>query len=283
MTDAASIGPATPPDLHVMTYNIRRRVSRMLHLRRDWWPERRALVRAILEAEQPTILGVQEALADQASFVASVLGPDHDRIGRGRNRRGDGEQCTIFYDTRRLRLDDWSQRALSDTPLKPGSHTWGNMIPRIAVSADFTDAATGARFTVINTHLDHLSRASRVRSAETIDELAADAGRPVIVMGDLNARPRSSPIRILTSGWLRDAWKIAERRLTPMWDTYSAYRPPRATGKRLDWILVTAGVEVRAIGVHAVRFDGAAASDHEPVHALVRVQPPSAAVPPHLS
>jgi len=266
-----------------MTFNIRRRVSRMLHFRRDWWRSRRPLVRAILEAEQPTILGVQEALADQASFVASVLGPDYDRIGRGRNRRGDGEQCTIFYDTRRLRLDDWSQRALSDTPLMPGSHTWGNMIPRIAVSADFTDAATDARFTVVNTHLDHLSRASRIRSAEMLNELAADAGRPVIVMGDLNARPRSSPIRILTSGPLKDAWKLAERRLTPMWDTYSAYRPPRATGKRLDWILVTAGIEVRAIGVHAVRFDGAAASDHEPVQALVRVQPPSESAPPRLS
>src|SRR5690606_30349920 len=128
-----------------------------------------------------------------------------------------------------------------------------------------------------------LSRASRIRSAEMLNELAANAGRPVIVMGDLNARPRSSPILILTSGPLEDAWRVAERRLTPMWDTYSAYRPPRATGKRLDWILVTPGIEVREIGVHAVRFDGAAASDHEPVQALMRVQPPTASGSPRLS
>lgn len=232
---------------------------------------RRDLVRAILRSEQPTILGVQEALVDQAAFVGAALGEGYDRIGVGRNRRGDGERCPLYYDARRLRLEDWSQRALSDTPLKPGSRTWGDLVPRVAVTARFTDTATGARFTVVNTHFDHLSRTARAKSAAMVNALVTESGGPAIVLGDLNARERSVPLRILTSGPLRDAWQVAQTRLSPMWDTYSGYRPPRMTGRRIDWILVTETLQVRAIGVHAVRFRGVAASDHEPVQALVRL------------
>ena len=85
MTDAPLIGPVTAPDLHVMSFNIRRR---FLHLRPDSpdrWETRRPLVRHILAAEQPTLLGVQEALADQAEVVASGLGPHYRSVGFGRN------------------------------------------------------------------------------------------------------------------------------------------------------------------------------------------------------
>lgn len=265
------IGPAQAPDVHVMTYNIRRRMPRMMHRGRDLWSNRRPLLRDILQTEQPTILGIQEALADQVTAVAAALGPAYERIGRGRNARGDGERCPIFYDTRRLVLHDWAQRALSDTPHTPGSHSWGNLLPRIAVSADLADTATGRAFTVINTHFDHLSRASRTRSAAMVNELVIQAGRPVIAMGDLNAGPRSPAVRILTSGPLRDAWTVADTHLTPLWGTYSGYRRPKIGGKRIDWIFVTGSVTVTRIGVNAVRVDGAAASDHEPVQAVVRL------------
>lgn len=241
----------------------------MMRRSRDLWSNRRMLLRQILQAEQPTVVGVQEALADQAAFVAKSLGPSYERIGRGRNRSGDGERCPLFYDTRRLTLEGWSQRALSDTPDKPGSHTWGNMLPRIVVTADLTDNVTGIRFTVVNTHFDHLSRRSRTRSAAFINQLVMDAGRPAIVMGDLNAGPRSPAVRILTSGPLRDAWAVAARRLTPLWGTYSGYRRPKVGGKRIDWLLVTGTVSVEAVGVNARRFDGAAASDHEPLQARI--------------
>jgi len=270
MPDDALIGPVEPPAIHVMTYNIRRRAARVSPRSPDYGPRRRPLLRAILEREQPTILGIQEGRPDQVAFVEHALGPAYRAIGRGRTV-DDDERCAIFYDTRRVALEDWKQLALSGTPDVAGSRTWGNLLPRILVSADLIDTATGIRFRVVNTHFDHLSRTSRARSAETINELALQSGRATIVLGDMNAGVRSAPYRTLTGGPLRDAWTVARNRLTPEWATFSGYRAPKVGGKRIDWILVNEGVTVDAVGINAVRFEGAAASDHEPVQARIRL------------
>jgi endonuclease/exonuclease/phosphatase family metal-dependent hydrolase len=267
VTDGALIGPVDPPELHVMTYNIRRRMAHTTQHSPDLWTRRRPHLQTLLQREMPTILATQEGLADQVEFISQVLGPGYRRIGRGRNADGDGEQCAIFFDTRRLALDDWTQRALSDSPNVPGSRSWGNMLPRIVVSADLTDVATGIRFSVFNTHFDHFSRSSRARSTKMLNDLVEATDVPAIVLGDMNAGVRSAPYRILTGGLLRDAWTTAEHRLTPAWGTYSGYRRPKQGGKRIDWLLVTGSVTVEAVGINAVRFEGAAASDHEPVQA----------------
>jgi endonuclease/exonuclease/phosphatase family metal-dependent hydrolase len=269
MTDGALIGPAEPPDLHVMTYNIRRRMAHVTQHSPDLWTRRRPHLQTLLQREMPTILGIQEGLPDQVEFVAQALGPYYRRIGRGRNADGEGEQCAIFFDTRRLTLNDWKQRALSDSPHVAGSRSWGNMLPRIVVSADFTDTATGIRFSAFNAHFDHFSRSSRARSAKMLNDLVEATDAPAIVLGDMNAGVRSAPYRILTGGPLRDAWTNARERLTPAWGTYSGYRRPKPGGKRIDWLLVTGSVTVEAVGINAVRFRGAAASDHEPVQARV--------------
>jgi endonuclease/exonuclease/phosphatase family metal-dependent hydrolase len=277
MTDAALIGPVAAPDLHVMTFNIRRRMSHLMPGHPDRWGKRKWLLRRILQAEQPTLLGAQEALADQAEFVAESLGPHYRWVGRGRNASGRGERNIIFYDSRRLVLSSWTQRALSASPDKPGSRSWGNLVPRVVVSARFTDAMTGARILALNTHFDHMSRRSRHRSADTIASLAAGAhtAEPdlaVVVTGDFNADVDSAVYRALTSNTvLRDTWDVAAERLTPQWGTFSNYRRRRPGGKRIDLILVGPGVDVVSTGINAARFDGAAASDHEPVQAVIRI------------
>ena len=276
MTDAALIGPVAAPELHVMTYNIRRRVPRVRPESPDLWATRKRLLERILVTEQPTLLGVQEALADQVDFVADALGPHYRWVGHGRSAAGQDERCAVFYDSRRLELTAWQQRALSATPEKPGSRSWGNLTRRVVVSADFTDTATGARLLAFNTHFDHLSWRSRLESAAFILDLvgAARAAVPdaaIVVTGDLNADVSSAVYRRLTSdGALRDAWEAAAERLTPQWGTFSGYRRRRPGGKRIDFILVGNGVDVMSTGINAARFDGRAASDHEPVQAVLR-------------
>lgn len=276
MTDVALIGPVTAPDLHVMTYNIRRRLPHLRHGNPDRWATRKELVKRILAAEQPTLLGVQEALADQIDVVAGALGPHYHWVGRGRNPSGEGERGPIFYDSRRLALTSWRQWALSATPGKPGSRTWGNMTRRIVVSADFTDIATGTRLLAFNTHFDHLSSRSRQQSATFIVNLvrSARAQEPeaaIVVTGDVNSDVDSAVYRRLTGeGVLRDTWEAAEDRLTEQWGTFSNYRRRRPGGKRIDLILVGQGVDVLSTGINVIRFDGRAASDHEPVQAVLR-------------
>ena len=272
MNGVPLIGAAAAPDLAVMTYNVRRRLPPLPFGRADRWSERGALLRRLLAAERPSIVGVQEALGDQARFVAASLGPAYRAIGRGRNADGGGEGCPVVYDSARLELLDWNQLALSNTPGVPGSRSWGNPIPRIAVVARFRDRHTAATLRFVNTHLDPFSARSREHSARVLGAMLATEQYPTVFTCDANARTGSRPYRELTAAaGLADAWLAADRRLTPEWNTYSGYRPPRVGGRRIDWLLVGGGIEVREVGINAVRFAGAAASDHEPVQALLRL------------
>ncbi|WP_258935248.1 hypothetical protein [Nesterenkonia pannonica] len=130
----------------------------------------------------PTVLGVQEALPDQAEWVHAALGDSYGRVGYGRARDGGDEAAPIFYDAQRLELLDWGQHALSRKPGEPGSRSWGSMFPRVFVAASFRDRDTGMRFQMINTHLDHLSAWARLMSARALS--AAVQACPT---------PRSSP------------------------------------------------------------------------------------------
>ncbi|HEX5729140.1 endonuclease/exonuclease/phosphatase family protein [Microbacterium sp.] len=271
MSGGALIGEVGPPDLHVMTFNIRRRIDRTWR-RADRWRDRLPKIQKLLREESPTLLGVQEALPDQAAALAEALGREYRFAGHGTLPGPTGEGCPLFYDTRRLELLDWGQTALSDHPDEPGSRSWGNLIPRVLVRAEFRDRATSLRLVALNTHLDPFSRRSRARAAEHIRDVVAHQELPVLVTGDLNARPRSRAITtLLANGALRDAWDRAERRATPPWNTFGAYREPRAGSARIDWIAVTAGVRVLRVAINGRRINGGWPSDHLPVHAVIRL------------
>ena len=250
------IGPVAPPALHIMTFNIRRRMDGLAWRRADRWRHRAPAVRARLRLEQPTVAGLQEVMPDQADSVLVSLGRRYRFVGRGHGRRGTGEGCPLFYDAERLELLHWEQTALSEYPHEAGSRTWGNPIPRIAVAARFRDRATGGRFTAVNTHLDPFSPRSRLRSA--------DALKAVIDSG-------SRTLRDMLDGGLRDAWSIAEHRVTASVGTFANYRTPRPDRARIDWILVTPGVAVQRAAINTRLFAGVWPSDHLPVQAVLSV------------
>lgn len=272
MTDAPLVGPAEAPELHVMSYNIRRRMPHVNPRSSDNWSHRMGLVKRLLLSEQPTLLGIQEALPDQLLFLADTLGTDYRFVGHGRRADHSGEHSVIFYDSRRLELLDWSQTALSDTPALAGSATWGNRIPRVVVRATFHDTATGAVFLAINTHFDHVGTRSRERSAEAIRELVERSAVPAVVVGDFNADASGAEHRVLVAnGLLRDSWRVAHERLSEEWGTAPHYRAPIRGGKRIDWILVGEAFEVVKAAINVTRYEGSWPSDHTPVQALIRV------------
>lgn len=276
MTDPTPlIGQVEAPELHVMTYNIRRRMPRLTSRAVDQWERRKPLLRRLLQDERPSILAVQEALPDQAAFVHAVLGSCFEGMGEGRDPDRGGERVMLFVDRSRFAVRRWTQIALSETPDIAGSRSWGNRIPRTAVIAELTDYVTSHEFTAIATHFDHLSQSSRLRSAELIAQRVLDLGQPVIVTGDANTDADTAPYRaLLDQGQLVDSWTVADRHLSNSWGTYSNYRPP-GPGRRIDWLLVSAGAfEVVSTAINAVRYDGAAPSDHEPVQAVLRFTSP---------
>ena len=276
------LGALDDTALHVMTLNVRRPLGRLAWRRADRWSRRRPLLAAMLADERPALVGCQEVVPSQARVIADALGPEYRRIGSGRTASPTSEGCAIFFDSGRLEVQEWHQSALSDSPDERGSRSWGNPFPRVLVTAVFRDRRTGARFAMLNTHLDPLSPRSRVRSALRIRETVAAAGLPAIVTGDANEAIGGPTSRALFhGGGLLDAWPAADVRVTPEWRTFADYRPPRP-GPRIDWIAVTPEVHVWAVAIdgRAVSVDASPGdnsriegwpSDHLAVHAAVTI------------
>ena len=270
MPDIPLIGPVAPPDVHIMTYNIRRRIPRLMPHSPDRWDRRRVLIRRLLRAEQPGILGVQEALPDQAKFVRRALGDSYRSLGYGRNSNKRGEGCPLLFDSDRFELLEWEQTALSSTPHIPGSTSWGNPTPRVVVAATFRGRATGIEFRALNTHFDQRSRRSRMWSADEILRLLAQSKLPTLVTGDFNSDDDSLVHgAMIATGALLDTWDTAERRVTESWGSFANYGPPKRERKRIDWILATPWVSVLRAGINVTRYDGRWPSDHAPVQAAV--------------
>ncbi len=273
MHDTPLIGPVAPPDLHVMTYNIRRRMPTLMRHSPDRWDRRRVLIERLLQSEQPAVLGLQEALPDQAGFVRHALGASYRSVGYGRNANRRGEGCPLLFDGDRLELLEWRQTALSATPDTPGSTTWGNRTPRIVVAATFRGRASGIQFRTINTHFDQASRNSRMHSVDELLRVVAESPLPTVVTGDFNSDDGSLVHQSLTSsGALLDTWDTAQKRLTESWGSFTDYGEPSLGHKRIDWILATPSVSVLRAGINVTRYDGRWPSDHAPVQAVVNFQ-----------
>ncbi|WP_409483326.1 endonuclease/exonuclease/phosphatase family protein [Arsenicicoccus dermatophilus] len=266
------VGPATAPDVHVMTCNVRYDKAGTRRTSPDHWPRRAPVLQDLLRAEQPGLLGTQEALDHQLPPIREALPDGYQMLGSGRDGGTRGEYCAMFYDAGRFTVGEWRQRWISDTPDMP-SPTYGNTLPRIIVWAAMTDTATGRDFLWLNTHLDNVSDESRRRGSEMMLQVITEhPGLPVVVTGDFNSAAGDSVAwtTLVTEGGLADSWAAAQQRLTPAYGTFTDYRAPRVGGERIDWILLR-GSTVRAAAVNTWTRNGQAPSDHAPVQALIRM------------
>jgi endonuclease/exonuclease/phosphatase family metal-dependent hydrolase len=273
-TAVAPVAVAPAPPLRVMSFNLR------LDTPDDGpnaWPHRRDWVASLIRFHAPDALGVQEALAHMLAELDARL-PGYARVGVGRaDGREGGEFSAIIYRTDRLELLDSGTFWLSPTPEVPGSKGWDAAIERIATWARFRDRFTGCEHVHLNTHFDHIGERAREESARLIRRrLAALAdGGPVVVTGDLNAAPESAPYRAFTRDTLggavpplRDALEASRAGHygpTSTWTAFRAIEP----GRRIDYVLVSAGLAVEAHGILADSREGRFPSDHLPVLATV--------------
>ncbi|MGW4214296.1 endonuclease/exonuclease/phosphatase family protein [Lentzea sp. NPDC004789] len=250
--------------LSVMSFNLRYAST----AEPNSWAARRPAMAQLLLTELPAVLGTQEGLYGQLLDIAHDL-PDHyDWIGLGRAGGSHDEFMAIFFDTLRVQPLEYDHHWLSATPNVVGSTSWGNRVIRMVTWIRFADRATGTQFVVVNTHLDHESENSRVRSAEYVRDRLSGLTLPVVLTGDFNAAAGASqPYSILT-GVLADSW-LAGRQTTPAYGTFHGYGPLVPDGPRIDWIL-TRGVTVESAAINTYRRDGQYPSDHLPVQALLR-------------
>jgi endonuclease/exonuclease/phosphatase family metal-dependent hydrolase len=192
--------------------------------------------------------------------------PGYRWVGEGRRGRGRDECSAVVYDGEALTVLDVRNRWLSATPDVPGSMAPDADLPRMATSVRLHHEASGAVFTVLNTHLDHLGARARLVGARQI--AGAIGTEPAVVLGDFNAQPGSEPYRVLTDAGLVDA--LAPRDRPGQRRATFTGLDPQETGEQIDWVLVTPDLEVVDAWV-AVPPGPPYPSDHRPVVADVRV------------
>lgn len=257
----------------VMSFNIR---NGKANDGANSWPNRRGLVAGVIRQYDPDVLGVQEAFRFQLDQMGEDL-PHYTEVGEGRAGGTQDEYSAILYRSARFDLIDSGTFWLSDTPEAVSRH-WDHHHYRICTWAHLRDRNTGDGLYVFNTHFDHQSQLARVNSAKLIRQRIASrkTNDPVIVTGDMNAGENNPAIERLK----------AQDSSYPMVDTFRVIHPDaeqvgtgnggytgRRDGAKIDYILVSPGIETLDAKIDAEPRDGRYPSDHYPVLATVRIAP----------
>jgi endonuclease/exonuclease/phosphatase family metal-dependent hydrolase len=265
---SASEQPASET-LSVMTFNLRFASPRPPNS----WPERRPVMKALLEETKPDIIGTQEGVYYQLKEIAQDL-PDYSWIGLGRDGGSRGEFMAVFYRTDRFEPLEYDHFWLSDTPEVIASTTWGHSNRRMMTWVKFLDKKNQRQFYFWNTHLDHQIQEAREKSALLIRDRinALNTTLPVILLGDFNAAAganRTFDI-LVTDGGFTDTWDSATERRGEEVGTFHNYQPAIPQGRRIDWILTRGSLVADATEIPTFSQNGQFPSDHFPVMTWLR-------------
>ncbi len=276
LTGALIVGCAREPQsFTVVSFNIR-------HADMDEdgdefaWDQRRESVIETIDREDPDLLGLQEAAAEQREDLAERLGLEC--VGCEPEIENHN---IVLYDGDTFLPVDFGVFWLSDTPDIRNSTSWGNSMPRSATWVRLKPrlgGTTTAQFAVYNTHLDHESGEARRRGLELILSHAAETAGdiPVLLMGDFNAFPNSPELDLLRSRTterfphlpLRDVLDVGSRDYTDEGTFHEFSGEPEIP--RIDYILISEGLVLDDAEVLTTdTSNGTPPSDHFPVRASI--------------
>ncbi len=174
--------------IRVMSYNIRLGVAKDGD---NAWELRKEATPAMLRDIRPDVFGVQEAYDFQIQYILEQC-PEYKAVGVGREDGvSKGEHMSLFYDSTRIELIEWGTYWLSETPDEP-SKGWDAACKRTATWALLREIATGNRFYMVNTHLDHKGVVARREGLALIYRKIQQmnpGGVPMVLTGDFNVLP----------------------------------------------------------------------------------------------
>lgn len=203
-------------------------------------------VLAILQAENADVIGLQETTATLTTALAQDLG---------------------YYSYFQQRMIFISEGAaiLSRYPLleTASRNLPGRLLnPRIIIRAKIN--IRGREFQVFNTHYDHADEPARIDQANDTLNWISGYSAPVVLLGDFNARPNSTPYNLLHA-----VYQDANRRPDVSVGPQNTVSNPTPTVE-IDHLFVSDDITVFKHYVsHVTGADEA--SDHRPVIALLGV------------
>ena len=265
----------------VGTYNIRLKVASD-SVNGEVWSKRCQVMCDQLNFMSPDIFGTQEVLHPQlVDMLKGLDGYDFIGVGRDDGKQG-GEYAAIFYKKDRLRLLDYGNFWLNETPDRPALG-WDAACIRICTWGHFRDRQTKREFYFLNLHMDHVGVRARAESAKLVMQRITqmtDSGKKLAILtGDFNVPQTDELYSIFTqSGILKDCYANAANRFAEN-GTYNGFDYHFYTTERIDHILVTPATTVDAF---AVLTDGywrkdmngkmsrRTLSDHYPIFARIR-------------
>lgn len=229
------------PRLRVLTYNIH-------HAEGSDGKIDYERIAAIITSLKPDVVALQEvdqctrrsAGVDQASRLAELTGMQH-AFGTAMHYAGGA------YGEAILSRFPMTEPTTFRLPFRFGQE------PRAALAARVRPAGGLPEFLLVGTHLCHQSGETRLDQTRQLHRLFGAEGTvtrlPVILAGDLNARPDSEPMRaLLENGWI------------------DAVAPHSV----IDYVLYRSGDPWRIAQIKIV--DDLVASDHRPVLAVLEWQ-----------
>ena len=263
---AGSDVAAAPEPLSIMSFNIRYGTADDGENR---WERRRGQLFDLLKANDPDVIGLQEALHFQIDEILAAV-PGYRMVGVGRTDGGQGgEYAAILYRESRLTVRRTGTFWLSDTPDVVRSNTWGAALERICTWAIFDDNR-GAPFYAFNVHFDHVSQPAREKSVTLL--LDRVRGRqpalPVVVLGDFNAG-EANPATQAMLRTFRDSFRMRHPDAKEV-GTGNQFKLGATGGEKIDYIFVEPATEVLNADIVRTSVDGRYPSDHFPVVARIR-------------
>ncbi|WP_242202161.1 endonuclease/exonuclease/phosphatase family protein [Aestuariivivens insulae] len=254
----------------IMTYNIRYDNP---NDGENQWSKRKAVLSNQILFYEPDIIGIQEGLHHQVTYLDSML-VNYKYIGVGRDDgKTKGEYSAIFYNANKLKVIQNQTFWLSDTP-KNISVGWDASMERICTYALFKDLKTKQHFWVFNTHFDHIGKMARAQSAKLIVKTITDLNdnNPVILTGDFNLKPESEPIQFLSKA-MNDAKTVSIATPFGPEGTYNGFKFEEPVKNRIDYIFTSKNtIEVKKFAILSNPKNGKYPSDHLPVYIEMLIQ-----------
>jgi len=184
----------------IMSFNIRyNEIDASLD---QSWDNRKNIVIQTIVSMECDIIGLQEVMLDQYTFIKNELSANYESVYMPRDAFA-GEGTPIFYNKQKWKLINSGTFWLSDTPDKPVSMTFGNKLPRIATWVKLNSTNSNTSFLILNTHYDDQNSEIRMKSSEVIIEkiskIRLNSDEIVIILGDFNAISKTDEMEILAS------------------------------------------------------------------------------------
>ena len=254
-------------DIKIMTYNIRYDNP---YDGINSWKEgnRKDKVLAIIEKQNPDILGVQEALHHQKEILENKF-PDYQSVGVGRDDgKQEGEYAAIFFRKDKFQLLDSGYFWLSQTPDTPSKGWDATCCNRICTWVKLQHKRT--IFYVFNTHFDHEGALAQQQSADLVLQKINSIAqtKKVILMGDFNMTPKN-PAIIKLGKHLQNTQlsKANERQEKGTYNDFNADAPLL----HIDYIFLKGGIKPIKYEIVNTLIDGLYPSDHFPVKVSLKL------------